>query len=133
VQAARDILANDNAARRVVRAAADTLCPAASADGLADTAPSSAAPAPKTATPEPLAVVPPGTYEVGTGAGQVAPRRYRSPGPAGGGSCYFARLRDASGESDDIIANDSSDGPSILTVKESDAFVEVSGCTFTKA
>ena len=43
-----------------------------------------------------------GTYEVGTGAGQVPPGKYKT---TAGDLCYWARLRNLSG-ADDIIASD---------------------------
>ena len=81
----------------------------------------------------PLATVRPGTYEVGTGNGQIAPGKYFSPGPSGGSTCYYARLRSVDGEVDDIIADDLSHGQIIMTVRASDGYVEVSGCTFIAA
>lgn len=76
----------------------------------------------------------PGTYEVGTGGDQILPGKYKSTGPASlSGICYSARLKHNDGAVDDIIDNDASQGPSILNVKASDGYVEISGCTFTKA
>lgn len=76
-----------------------------------------------------------GTYEVGTGNGQIPPGKYKSPGPDGSisGMCYYARLRSNDGSVNDIIANDISQGPSVLTVKASDGYIKISGCAFTKA
>lgn len=71
-----------------------------------------------------------GTYEVGTGDGQVAPGKYRSPG---GSTCYWARLKDGDGDLGDIIANNLGEGQALLTVKATDGLVEVRGCTLTKA
>jgi hypothetical protein len=73
----------------------------------------------------PLTTFGEGTYEVGTGDGQVAPGKYKSPGPG-----YWARLRSSNGS--DIIANDLKDGPMVLTVLKTDKYVEISRCTFTK-
>lgn len=80
----------------------------------------------------PLSTVGPGTYEVGTGAGQIPPGKYQSPGPTSG-NCYYARLKHNDGAVGDIIGNDLTQGPSIMNVKASDGYVEVRGCTFTKS
>lgn len=83
------------------------------------------------ATPSgPLTEFSDGTYEVGTGDGQVAPGRYKS---AGSSMCYWARLKKGNGEVGDISANNVGSGQMILNVSPSDGFVEVRGCTFTKA
>ena len=72
----------------------------------------------------PLTTFSDGTYAVGTGDGQVAPGKYKSPGPG-----YYALLKDTS---NDIIANKFSEGQLLLTVPKTAAYVEVTGCTFTK-
>lgn len=64
-----------------------------------------------------------GTYEVGV---DIPPGKYRSPGGSG---CYWER-QDKNGE---ILDNDLSDGPTVLTVQASDAYVKLSSCTWTKA
>lgn len=46
---------------------------------------------------------------------------------SGGEDCYWARLD----ENQDIVDNYLGSGPSVLVVKESDAFVELSRCTWT--
>lgn len=92
-----------------VAAALDELCPTAS---FATTPPIPAGP--RTSFDE-------GTYEVGV---DIQPGRYRSPG---GDNCYWARL-DADQE---ILDNDLSSGPSVFTVQESDAFIELNRCTWT--
>jgi hypothetical protein len=71
-----------------------------------------------------------GTYEVGAGDGQVAPGRYKSPGSS---MCYWSRLKNGDGELGDIIDNNVGSGQMILTVKATDGFVEIRGCTFSKA
>lgn len=98
--------------------------------------PGTAAPAPTENTPAlsssgPLTTFSDGTYEVGTGEGQVAPGKYKSPGS--GGTCYWARLKHNDGALGDIIANNIGEGQMILNVGKSDGYVEVRGCTFTKA
>lgn len=92
-------------------------------------APAVAAPAPAVTT-GPLTTIVPGTYEVGNGDGQVVPGKYKSPNP--GGYCYSARLKNNDGALGDIIANDIHQGQALLTVKASDGYVEVTGCTFVK-
>lgn len=63
-----------------------------------------------------------GTYEVGV---DIQPGRYRSPG---GDSCYWARLAKDQME---ILDNNLTSGPSVIIVKETDGFVELSRCTWT--
>ena len=75
----------------------------------------------------PLTMFSDGTYEVGTGDGQVAPGKYKSPGPG-----YYARLKSNDGEVADIIKNDFSQGQMLMTVQKTDKYVTVTGCTFTK-
>jgi len=58
-----------------------------------------------------------GDYLVGA---EMAAGTWRSSGPAGGEFCYWERLSGFSGEFDDIIANDFTDAPSIVTVQSSD-------------
>ena len=81
----------------------------------------------------PVMTVGPGTYAVGTGNGQVAPGKYFSPAPSSGSTCYYARLRNNNGEPDDIIAEELSHRQIIMTVRASDGYVKVSGCTFIAA
>jgi hypothetical protein len=88
-----------------------------------------------TPTPVPLRTLTPGTYEVGTGVGQAAPGKYKSNGPDSSNfvGCYYARLKNNDGGLGDIINNNISQGPSVFTIKPSDGYVEISGCTFTKS
>jgi len=79
----------------------------------------------------PLTTFSDGTYEVGTGDGQVAPGKYKST-PAADRPGYYARLKNNDGAMDDIIDNELSEGQMLLTVKKTDGYVEVSGTTFTK-
>jgi hypothetical protein len=72
-----------------------------------------------------------GTYEVGTAAGQIPAGKYKTPG--GGGTCYWSRLKHNDGALGDIIANNIGEGQMILNVAKSDGYVEIRGCTFTKA
>ena len=81
----------------------------------------------------PVMTVGPGTYEVGTGNGQIAPGKYFAPAPSSGSTCYYARLRNNDGDAGDIIAEELSQGNIIMTVRASDEYVTVSGCTFIAA
>lgn len=68
-----------------------------------------------------------GTYEVGT---EIKPGAYKTTGSS---YCYWERDKDASGEFSSIISNGNSNGPGIVAVKSSDAYVKFSGtCTWTK-
>ena len=81
----------------------------------------------------PLTTVGPGTYAVGTGSGQIAPGKYFAPAPTSGPPCYYARLRNNDGEAADIVAEEMSHNQIIMTVRASDGYVKVSGCTFIAA
>ena len=74
-----------------------------------------------------------GTYEVGTGDGQVAPGKYKTAGPDGGdyGSCYWARLKDTTGEMGSIIANGNAEGPTVVSIGPRDGAFETR-CEWTK-
>lgn len=63
-----------------------------------------------------------GTFEVGA---DVKPGRYKSARPDDGDSCYWARLKDTDGG---IIANNLTQGPSVVVIKKTDAFFETNGC-----
>ncbi|NJP96648.1 hypothetical protein HCN51_45700 [Nonomuraea sp. FMUSA5-5] len=68
-----------------------------------------------------------GMYKVGS---EIEPGTYRT---AGGDSCYYSRLKDATGEIGSIIANDVLRGQGFVTLMESDAYIKFSGtCTWTK-
>lgn len=71
----------------------------------------------------PLTTVSDGTYLVGT---DMEAGSYKSPGASG---CYWARLKDDSGQK--IIANNLGDGPARFTAKKGE-YVEIARCTFTK-
>ena len=62
-------------------------------------------------------VVPTGVYAVGT---DIKPGRYQLSG-----SCYWARLSGFSGELADIIANDNTDGPFIVSILATDIGFEI--------
>lgn len=63
-----------------------------------------------------------GTYEVGV---DVKPGTYVSAKPDD--TCYWARLKGTGGLGD-IIANNLSQGRSVVTIKKSDKFFETTGC-----
>jgi hypothetical protein len=102
------------------------------APALAPAQGSTAAPA---ATPPPQQPAGPatrldsGTYQVGV---DVQPGQYKTTGPASDLPCYWARLKNDSGEFDAIIANGSPEGPSSVTINPGE-FLELSGdCTWNK-
>ena len=69
-----------------------------------------------------------GTYLVGT---DIAPGLYEA---AGGGFCYWARLKGFSGSLDDIIANGGlTNGRQLVAVAPTDSGFEASGCSPWKA
>ena len=103
--------------------------PAPAAPPVENAIPAAEAPA-QAGSGGPLTTFSDGTYEVGTGDGQVAPGKYKS---AGGGMCYWARLKHNDGAVGDIVANNVGQGQMILNVAKSDGYVEIRGCTFTKS
>lgn len=106
----------------------DTPCPSPSVTSAPITTPPASpstqptlptAPAPS----GPATTIPPGIYAVGE---DILPGRYRS---AGGSFCYWATLRGRSGEFDEIIANDISEGGAqIVEIGEEVAYFETNGC-----
>ncbi|MGA4980065.1 hypothetical protein [Streptomyces cinereoruber] len=67
-----------------------------------------------------------GTFLVG---GEIRPGTYRSAGPANGTTdCYWARLKGTTGDSGEIIANNSGKGPVTVTVLAGDKAFQTSGC-----
>lgn len=68
-----------------------------------------------------------GVFMVGE---DVKPGTYRTGGSAYGGDmpCYFARLKDTSGDFNAIITNGNPVGPTTVTIKSSDDAFETSGC-----
>ncbi|KAA2256729.1 hypothetical protein F0L68_26105 [Solihabitans fulvus] len=90
-----------------------------------------APPAPTTAA-GPATEIAPGTYVVGV---DIAAGTYRTKGPADSRVpfCYWARLKDTSGNIDAITANGNPQGPTTVTVAATDKAFETSGCsTWTK-
>lgn len=63
-----------------------------------------------------------GTFIVGL---DIAPGTYRS---RGGSNCYWARLRNFTGELNGIIANGTPSGPTIVTISSSDRGFDSSRC-----
>lgn len=68
-----------------------------------------------------------GTYEVGTGAGQVPPGTYKSTAVD---SCYWERLKTLGGQFGDIIANDNASAgePVIVSIAKTDKGFKTTGC-----
>lgn len=66
-----------------------------------------------------------GTYVVGT---DIVPGIYKSAGPVNTALCYWARLRDTSGELSSIIANNNISGPTTVTIKSTDGAFQTSRC-----
>jgi hypothetical protein len=66
----------------------------------------------------------PGTWEVGV---DVQPGKYKTAGPGGRRSCYWARLKDTSGDVGSIINNSILEGPGTVTINEGELF-ETSRC-----
>jgi hypothetical protein len=71
------------------------------------------------------AVIGEGTFIVGD---DIQPGRYKARAGKDG-LCYWARLKDDSGDFDSIIANNSTSGQASVTIKSSDGAFETSGCT----
>jgi hypothetical protein len=74
-----------------------------------------------------------GTYEIGTGAGQVPPGKYKT---TAADHCYWERLKGLSGSFGDVIANGNLDAgaPAIVAIGKSDvAFKTEGGCTWQKS
>jgi hypothetical protein len=68
-----------------------------------------------------------GMYIVGT---DIKPGTYKSSGQSG---CYYARLSGFGGTIDDIIANDNTDTPAIVTISAGDKGFQSNNCgTWTK-
>lgn len=84
-----------------------------------------------TATPTPaptFASFDDGTYQIGI---DIQPGTYRTR--TGSPNCYYQRLKGFSGTFDDIIANNSTDAPAIVTIAATDKGFESENCgTWTK-
>ncbi len=69
-----------------------------------------------------------GTFVVGE---DIQPGTYRTKG---GDLCYWARLKNLSGDFGAIIANNAGDGPQVVTISSSDKGFETNNCgTWSKA
>lgn len=66
-----------------------------------------------------------GTYLVGE---DVEPGTYKTEGPAGGVPCYWERLSNTTGGAGSILANGMVRGPSVVTIKNSDAAFHTERC-----
>lgn len=56
----------------------------------------------------------------------IEPGTYRGDGSSG--TCYWARLSGTSGDFDELIANGLPEGPTVVTIAESDVAFETQGC-----
>jgi hypothetical protein len=77
-----------------------------------------------------------GTWEVGAGAGQVAPGKYKTTVPNDSWGCYWERLRGTGGSFDEIIANGNGakNTPVLVTIAATDKAFKSERCgTWTKA
>lgn len=91
-----------------------------------------AAPAAAPAPAGPVTTVGDGEYQVGV---DVAPGRYKTPGPDPSGAfplCYWERDKNDSGDFNSIIANDLFKGPGVVTVRAGEFAKLTGGCTWTK-
>jgi hypothetical protein len=79
-------------------------------------------PTPPTTPPPTIPGFDDGTFLIGS---DVQPGRYIATQLE---SCYWARLKDASGSLDAIIANDNATGQAIVDIAPTDALFESSGC-----
>lgn len=90
------------------------------------TAPASTVTQTVTATP----AAPPAPTGFGPGTHlttKMKPGTYSTEGPSGA-ICYWARLKDTSGDFSAIITNGTPQGPSTVTIAAGDAAFETSGC-----
>lgn len=66
-----------------------------------------------------------GDFQVGS---DIKPGTYRSTGNTDG-MCYWERAKDASGETDSLLANDNVTGTSYVTIKATDKIFKTSDCS----
>jgi hypothetical protein len=66
-----------------------------------------------------------GRFVVGT---DIAPGTYRTTGKAGHYDCYWERLKDTSGTSESIIANNLAPGPATVTIGKTDGAFQTRWC-----
>lgn len=74
--------------------------------------------------PAPVGGIGEGTWVVGS---DIPAGTYRTAGPLAD-NCYFARLKDTSGDFASIIVNGTPPGPTTLTIKPKDGAFLTSGC-----
>jgi hypothetical protein len=122
-------LSNGTAAASSTGAGAGASAPAAASAPVA--LPVAPTTTPAAAPAAPATTFTAGTYEVGTDESQLPPGTYKATCASNG---YWARLRSTSSTSD-IIANDwkPNGGPMVVTVKKSDAAVELGNCSWTRS
>ncbi|MDP8929353.1 MAG: hypothetical protein M3O70_12480 [Actinomycetota bacterium] len=89
-----------------------------------------AAPQPPPAPKGPATSFSDGVHKVGE---DIAAGSYKTDGDGGIMGCYWARLKNDSGEFDAIIANQIVQGPSRVTVKTGEYLETSGGCNYTKA
>ncbi|MDV7220575.1 hypothetical protein [Streptomyces prunicolor] len=65
-----------------------------------------------------------GDFQVGT---DIKPGTYRTSGNTDG-MCYWERAKNASGDTDSLLANDNVSGASYVTIKATDKIFKSSGC-----
>jgi hypothetical protein len=103
--------------------------------GEQSTAPANEPPAKKAPPPKPAgpaATMTGGMYEVGV---DVQPGQYKTPGPSESdlvGLCYWARLKDDTGEFDAIISNGNVQGPGSVTISAGEFFEATGECAWSK-
>jgi hypothetical protein len=66
-----------------------------------------------------------GRFIVGT---DIAPGTYRTTGKAGHFDCYWERLKDTSGTSESMIANNLAPGPATVTIDKTDGAFQTRWC-----
>lgn len=71
-----------------------------------------------------------GTFEVGTGVGQVVPGVYKSTVPTTSRNCYWERQKKVGGSFEDIAANGNqgTGTPVIVTIADADKGFKSQGC-----
>ncbi len=111
----------------VVLACSGTTTVTGGSDDTGGTA--SSTPGGPTATPAPqYAHFGDGTFQVGK---DIQPGTYRTR--VGSSGCYYARLKGFSGSVSDIIANNNTDAPAVVTISSSDKGFQSQDCgTWTK-
>lgn len=104
-----------------------TVTVTASARATSRTPAKTVPPAPAKTTAKPVTLDGDGTYLVGT---DILPGRWKT---AGTDFCYWARLKNDTGDLGSIIANHAGAGPSTVTVKATDGAFSTTGCgTWTR-